>query len=249
MWGIPSLDMNIVPIAVAEKKPAAIKFILHNYGNKIEHCFEENESLMAGYGKCARHKRCCQHDVPACGVDIMTGGFPCQPHSAARHKTGKTPGTGQPSSHPSYNTLHVGAVDYLQARDPACFCIEQVTTITNIEKVSGKSHLALFVESVRDLPAGYKIHVFHMSHGVFASLPKDRVWVIGVSERCGGDEALQWIVRHIKMAYLTRQATPPVLWIGGIVDIKGHVEVRRMALSQVVLRRTPTLKHQTPNIA
>ena len=132
---------------------------------------------------------------------MAIGGFPCQPYSPMRHKSGQTAGTGSVEGHPQYATLHVEFVEYLCARQPVGFIVEEVDGILKTARGSGgKSHLDLFVLSLKkeSLTAKYAVKALTLDHGVFSEMPRNRVFIIGLEEESGGADALQTMVDKIK---------------------------------------------------
>ena len=104
-------------------------------------------------------------DVPA--HDILTGGFPCQPFSSAGKKQGISDYRG---------TLFQAIVDILKRTQPACFVLENVKRLLEMER---GWHFATILNSLSEL--NYRIE-WRLLNGTHFGLAQNRqrVFITGI---------------------------------------------------------------------
>ena len=95
--------------------------------------FSLQGAYSTGHGFCVK----CQsvHKVSKKFPTLMSGGYPCQPFSEFRRHDGSTARTSRsPESHPLYPVLMEGFPDYLRARKPQLFILENVEALSSTNK-------------------------------------------------------------------------------------------------------------------
>jgi hypothetical protein len=67
------MGMHTKTLGVADCKKAAIRFLIRNYGDTINHCFADNQAFLDGGGKCALCEKECETEPehPDLTVDAL----------------------------------------------------------------------------------------------------------------------------------------------------------------------------------
>ena len=148
---------------------------------------DDNQSLWSGGGKCFTCKSpLCTHGRNL-RPDVSSGGFPCQPFSTARTRSGSTSKTGPTSEHEFFNMVMSEFGQYLDVRKPRSFYIEEVKGfLTPLKALGGRSPCDVFVADC--MKRGYGCQVLKLDHRAFIKASRDRVVVVGCGAEDGGME-------------------------------------------------------------
>ena len=190
--GMEALGMHYETMSAADTKTASRTFILREHSH-VAHIFTSMEEQTAATGFCTKHQRHCSLTGRP---DLVCGGLPCQPFSQQRQHSGghgrggkggkggascpqvdrvaraASSRLGQPEEHPSYGTVMTGFFDYLAARQPRVFLIEETTSFGYTSKSRGESFLAAFGE--RAVSLGYAVRAMSLDHGTWCEMPRPR---------------------------------------------------------------------------
>lgn len=123
---LKALGIPFQAIVASDKKAAAQKFIKEN-SLPVEHVFASFEEQIAGHGFCKQHAQDCGIPLETLKhPDILIAGFPCQPFSTCRVKSGTTARTGHAGAHPDSRVGFNEIADLLSTREPKTALFEQV---------------------------------------------------------------------------------------------------------------------------
>ena len=186
------LSHGRAPAHVAEKKASAQTWILDHFREDLAHAFEDKDAFTAAAGGyCFLHQRICVPEPES--ADIMSAGYPCPPFSKSREKGGESSRTGTADNHPELSTLMNGFPAYLAARKPKCFFLENVAELSKVSP-RGSPDTFLVILMRRASRLGYSCRAVIMDHGVFMDgVPRERIFVLGCSEKCGSSEGVEWV--------------------------------------------------------
>ncbi len=164
---------NPATLGVAEAKGIAQTFLMHNFSERLGHLYDDNDVFVMGKGFCKLHGK-------HCGIDkrrpcVSSGGYPCQPFTGCRPFGGATPKTGPAPGHPDFETLMKGFEQYLSARSPMCFWIEEVVEIGTT--MWGKATCLQIIMSAA-ARQGYSVRALNMNHADWAGVPRLRMHVL-----------------------------------------------------------------------
>ena len=216
-------------LAVAEKKGLAQTWLMHNWSEEVPHVYDENAFLLDG-GNCFKCGRSCR--APTTRPDISSGGYPCPPFSTQRSRTGGGERTGSTESHELYPTVMEGLPRYLKQRRPHCWWVEEVIGFKrSLKSLGGKSPLQVLARTAKSL--GYACRCVTVDHMVFVRLSRDRIFVFGIDQECGGEEAAQWVEQRILLCIRAREQHEPAN-VGDVIDVHSPEEIRRREVAQVV---------------
>ena len=206
--------------SVADKKKLSQRWILQHFGSVIGHLYESNANLTSG-GPCLRHRGTCGR--PSGRADISSGGFPCQPFSNWRQKN--KPGKGKrgaPSEHPLHDVVMQQFISYLKLVRPRCWWLEEVFGFTKeLAALGGRSPVQVVAQLCREV--GYYVVCLDLDHCKWIRVSRRRVWLIGIDEANGGEDAISWVYGTITalMAQTAKRA-PPSIW--DIIDPEESIE-------------------------
>ena len=220
--GFEALGMDVAPLACAERKPSAQRYLKHQFGNRFIHCFTDNAAFVAGHGECFLHGRDCP--CPAMRPDISIHGLPCQAYSWMRQRSGSTKNTGQVWQHPGHEEVFEGFHSYLRERQPLGWIVEEVPALAQPDKRTGISFLQTFLRKCRSL--GYCVVVLQMDHVVWVEMSRNRLWMIGFSEELGHKQAADAFLEIVEESQKFRQLGEPThIW--NIVSPNSDAEMAR----------------------
>ena len=201
------LSHVLAPAHVAEKKAAAQAWILEHFSEDLAHGFEENDAFTnADGGYCFLHRRVCRPEAEQ--ADLMSAGYPCPPFSKTREKGGDSARTGTADNHPELSTLMDGFPAYLAARRPKCFFLENVVELSTLSP-RGSPHTFLMILMRRVSRLGFSCRAVIMDHGVFFAVPRERLFVLGCSDKCGGSDGVEWVKAEVLNVYNLRKLQAP----------------------------------------
>ena len=143
--------------------------------------------------------------------DITSGGFPCQPFSTQRSRAGSTAKTGLTEGHPAYETLVVEFKNYLRARAPKCWWIEEVLGFNKRIEALKMSPLAYVCAAAREL--GYSVEALELDHSVCINVKRPRIFLLAVHACAGGQRGLDFssaMVARVAEAVTNRNARPTI---------------------------------------
>lgn len=213
-----AMGMDMEVIGAADSKATARAFIKAEHPN-VPHIWHSNDAYLDGHGQCSLHEGTCH--TSSASPDIACGGLPCQPFSRLRvgSRSSDSSGgkgaavgrTGGPTTHPDYGTVFQFE-QYLIARKPSSFLVEEVMEFNNMNPATGKTFLFEFAAFAT--AQGYAVRAFVLDHSVWCELPRQRLWVIGIGECAGGSLAADWCVRHIQARLVMNRAccSDPSSW-------------------------------------
>ena len=162
-----AFNMNPCTLGVAERKPCAQKFLLHNFGAQLSHLFEANSAFVEGQGQCKLHNTVCR--VSPKHPHVTTAGLPCQPFTHIRQKTGKSAKTGTAQEHPDFNCAMQEFEGYLSIRTPGAFWLEEVPEFATT-LVNGVSCLWSLTKACTN--RGYAIRADNFDHKDWVAFPR-----------------------------------------------------------------------------
>ena len=185
-------DLPVRTVAVADEKESARNFLIHNFGDRIEHVFDKNNSLIHGIGWC--HKCKSRHRVPDVRPTCMIGGYPCQPFSKQRDSGGRTSRTGRAEKHPLFDTVMKGFPEYFSSRRPKSFVLENVVNFSHMKLAgrAGRNVTPLDIIIVECSAMGYSLRALQLDHSAFVAMSRPRIWLLGAPKEAGGDSAVDW---------------------------------------------------------
>jgi site-specific DNA-cytosine methylase len=166
--------------AAAEKKVYARKVVAMNF--RPSHLFRCLTLLTYGptnaakekacsVGRCVEAKYCDFAQATAARPHLVTAGVPCQPFSAFRQKSGSTAGTGPPKAHGKFFAC-LDFVEYVLARRPWGFIIEQVKGILDVDPSTGAPYLEGILSPLAE--AGYGSAWAVLDLGVWLTVDRTR---------------------------------------------------------------------------
>lgn len=174
------------------------------------HIFKENSAFECGAGKCIMHP-----GGPDCRVplrpDLSTHGLPCQSVTQWRQRTGTTPRTSAIPEHPDHATVFDGFDQYLVARRPGGFTVEEVTVLEHIDRTTGRPFLKQFCTMCAR--RGYAMRVLRLDHGVWVELSRLRLFIAGFDDATGHAKAVDLFVERVLEAKQYRAiGAPTCVW-------------------------------------
>ena len=177
------------------------------------HVYKDNACLLSG-GHCQRHQRWC--DASPLQPDVSLAGLPCQPFSNLRQKSGSTPATGDVAAHPQSGELREKFLQYLTAKRPRGFVVENVIGITKELDLGGNTFVKGFAAGASKL--GYSVRVMLLSHQTWVTNLRSRAYIVGVGPELGSSQGANWIVSAIQAVEKHRVACGDPTSIWSIVD-------------------------------
>ena len=213
-------------IGVADKSPTAAKWLRYQWGDELPHIFTENAAFIAGAGACHLHGRKCE--CSSTRPDLTTAGLPCPPFSKLRSINGTTSRTGLVSQHPAFSTVMGEFFDYLQARRPRGFWVEEVDNFGQTD-LQGRSFLTTFCKKAAGM--GYAVRALFLDQNVWVECPRSRVWIVGMGHEVGHSKAADWMVHQVQEAMKYRGLTVPTP-VQAIVDPDCPMERHRRDIGQ-----------------
>ena len=167
----------------------------------IEHIFKDNLAYFdrpdGNGGFCVKCGK--QHDRPCTQPDISSGGYPCQSFSLQRDQTGNTETSGPVHLHPAFNTVTEEFERYLDSRNPGSFWLEEVTGFLRKLAVLGNKSACELVKKQCERRR-YSVRILIIDHATFVNIRRDRVFMVGVHAREGGQKAVTWVAKQISAA-------------------------------------------------
>ena len=114
----------------------------------------------------------------------------------------------------------------LRRHKPKSWWVEEVVGFgsTGLAKYGGR--IALEVCTAEWVKLGYSVRSLVMNHDVWVAMTRERLFIIAVSEKCGGARAADWMINFLVEAIAQRRMSPP-LSVWDIVLPEGHDEVSR----------------------
>ncbi len=196
-----ALDLAVDVVAASDSKPAAAKFIGDNWSHRVKHCYDDMESLGRGGGHCLLHDGTCK--IPGLSItDFVFTGMPCQ--AWTRNRT-RDSSQCSPADHSGWKVTFAKFFGILDsslikinggiAENVMGFADED--TRSGIALKGHKSPYHLFVAELRS--RGYVTKTFRLDMAAWLDEPpRERLYVVWISEALGGMEALRWIERTVK---------------------------------------------------
>ena len=189
--------MSVKTVFGCDKKHAAQNFVAANWSDRVGHFFEQMASITTGGGTCTLHHAQCR--VPQGAViDCMITGMPCQPWSRQRGDKQKVP----PKQHDGWAATFT---DFFEILDSEIMSIqggisEQVMGFADKlnqsqdeEALEGhESPFRLFLSKLHS--RGFHTTTLRVNMTAWINEPpRERLYIIWVSDMLGGKEALQWM--------------------------------------------------------
>eukprot|EP00929_Paragymnodinium_shiwhaense_P029996 TRINITY_DN17077_c0_g1_i1.p2 TRINITY_DN17077_c0_g1~~TRINITY_DN17077_c0_g1_i1.p2 ORF type:complete len:522 (+),score=113.64 TRINITY_DN17077_c0_g1_i1:208-1773(+) len=203
------LGISTDPVVCADMKQISQEFCMLNYPDKVGCWFDDLLDVASGLGPCRKHGRTCRLPVDR-KVDLTIAGPPCQPFSKMRTKRGAD---GLPAAHADYRVFMRDLPCYVDKVRPGAMIIEQVAEITQVEEATMMSPLHAFMRKIRGLGLAdedsYAITAVRMTATPWLNISRDRVYILMISKRCGGDVALKSWVKILQDTTQLRQLNKP----------------------------------------
>jgi NAD(P)-dependent dehydrogenase (short-subunit alcohol dehydrogenase family) len=108
--------------------------------------------------------------------------------------------------------------------------IEEVMDFATIDSTTGVSHLSKCVRNLE--AAGRAVRVFSIDHNVFMEKPRVRLYIVGISQRAGGEKSAQFVQTVVDSVINLRRLSPPVKFVPTIVDLDSPDETARRDVSK-----------------
>ena len=165
----------------------------------------------------------------------MSGGFPCQPFSTYRQKTGKALAAGSKSrlsvaeDHPDYEMVTREFELFLARRSPHAFWIEEVEGFAKRLPKLGQSALDIVTAKARD--KGYAVSVLGLNHSLFINVSRPRIFVFGCRATAGGVAGVNFVTDVIEAVTveLAKETRPSVFTLA---DVFSQEQIARRAQSK-----------------
>ncbi len=152
-----ALDLAVEVVAASDSKPAAAKFIADNWSHRVQHCYDDMESLGLCGGHCSLHDGTCK--IPGLSItDLFYTGMPCQ--AWTRNRT-RDSSQCSPADHSGWKVTFEKFFGILDS---------------SLIKINGGIDMAPWLDEP----------------------PRERLYIVWISEALGGMEALRWIERTVK---------------------------------------------------
>ena len=227
LMGIP---VNVQ--GVADSKRMSQRWLRRQWGRVAQHMYTDNRALFgpAG-GQCFLHGRHCRGPQLHQRPDVASGGFPCQPYTNLRQKTGSTPKTGAVTSHPFCAVVMDGLMEYVENRKPYVLWIEEVDGFMRQLAVLGhRSPCSVVVEALKS--KGYAVTVLRMNHEIYIAAKRPRVFLVAVSKECGGQRGCEFVESTVEAMLMRRQTGPTMTLWDTICDPHDPAEIARRKAAQ-----------------
>lgn len=197
-----ALGLEITCAAGCDLKPAAQRFVFNNWSRRVAHYFHRLEDLVDGCGRCVVHDRfaSCR---PPCGlvIDCLVTGTPCQAWSRNRDKRSLPP-----AKHSAWHVTFGTLMDLLDCHHIKIMggISEQVVGFAEQDRLSGVDHLEghkspweLFCSKLRS--RGFHVTTLRLNSNAWLSFPpRDRLYIVWVSDALGGADALRAIEKVVQ---------------------------------------------------
>ena len=203
----------------AEKKPAAIEFLKHNWRGKITHLFNENIVFSQNQSACwmCYGASCRVRPDP----DIMSGGYPCPALSQQRQKNGKTMSTSSPKLHPLYGKVMEEFLCYLRLRRPRMSWFEEIPSfMKGLKHLNGRSPMVVVSDECRKI--GYHTIALLLEHRVFCNMTRTLVFMVGALDEAGGARGAAWVERAVLRVLDFRALSVPTNLMTEVIDVTGR---------------------------
>ena len=198
-------------LSAAEAKPSGRRFIMDRWGSKVEHLFKDNEDIVRGEGFCYVHNAQCKLDM---GVrpDVAVAGLPCVAFSRLRTKNqGElSEHLGPAEKHPAYQVVMTQWPEYLEARRPAAWLVEEVDVFatTRPQDNSCKTAAVMFMEAAAKSGDGYAVEAQVLDHVQWVQLSRRRCWFVGMSAGLGSNQGCKAVFAGYSEAAKLRALGP-----------------------------------------
>ena len=133
-----------------------------------EHLFHTFQEQINGGGRCLVHGNMC---LVTERPDIVCGGLVCQPFSNMRRQDGSSRSQSSVEEHPGYEVVQ-SFMDYLAARQPRGFLVEETTSFGEKRSKDGLTYLDIFIERCEE--QNYAVRAFRFNHASWCEMPRDR---------------------------------------------------------------------------
>jgi len=214
------LGVDHTVLYACDRKPAAQEFMRSRFPKEFAfgHLFDENESAIAGCGKCLSHGGTCRVDhrrVP----HVTSVGFPCQPFSPQRHRGGEAPRCGEAqeisgrsgdseTAHPDFPSIMEDWLRYVKRCAPQCWLVEEVPGFAVQHGDDGRSFLDVFLRAV--VREGYAVRVFQLDHNQWCKFPRARLFIVGFGADAGHKAAAEWFTGELQAFLALRELGKPI---------------------------------------
>ena len=209
----------VLSLNACDRKEEARKYILRNHRESVCHLYALMKDMFTVEGEAPRCYVCNEpHFIDQRRTPHWTtGGLPCQALARIRHRQGHTAKTGAIETHPDYMIVMREFDQYLDARTPDGFCIEEVPEFNHqVRGGSGETHLTIF--AAQCVKRGYCIRAGLLDHGVWSEVPEIRIYCVGVRFDKGGSDRATWIMNEVSKVHHLRKLAPPTPLFGQILS-------------------------------
>ena len=186
------MNLKVSTVAACDVKPAALRYIRMNHKGKVAH-------LYGSFQDQTKHTGCLIHTDSGCDYDDVINclftGNPCQAWTRFRNDKDSIP----PSEHPGWFVTFTELFGYIDGHTVHGGVYEQVLGFMDQDLKSPPEELHghatpydLFTAMLETRNFAHRTLRLNMSQWVSAP-PRDRIYVIYVSETLGGEQAAAWI--------------------------------------------------------
>jgi len=105
--------------------------------------------------------------------------------------------------------------------------VENVCGFTRRMPKSTQSYLDVFIEATAAL--GFAVRAMRHNASVWSEWPRDRIWIIGVSDELGGPQGADLIAATVEEIFTYRRINPPTPVVGTILSVDTASQARRRA--------------------
>ena len=99
--------------------------------------------------------------------------------------------TRMPSAHDEYCAASQKFWNFVDARGPGTFIIEEVEGLEDVDPVDDRSYLCKFFEMATD--RGFHVRAFKLRAGDWIAMRRNMIYVVGVRQEHGGQWSADWI--------------------------------------------------------
>jgi site-specific DNA-cytosine methylase len=197
------LGIAATTAAMSDKKPASRKFLQEMHREDFEggtRMFNSMDDLRANADSSAK-KSTENTKEPLARPDCASQGLPCQPFSRQRSSSAT------PEEPTGYDSVFVQFFEYLDSMKPRGIIVEEVPEFGKRKGPDGVSYLTKFVEECE--LRGFFVVVLEMEAGIWGSVTRKRLYIVGCSSDLGGEAGAMWIANMVDQIVQFRSLTGP----------------------------------------
>ena len=210
-----TLSMKVTTRALCDTKALARDFVTRRpLGGACMFC---SLSDMTHGGACSTHHRHC--DPRSAGaIDLSVQGLPCQPFTRMRTDPVAV------QEHPLFKVVFKDFFEFLDTRSPGGTITEETPDFIRKKAPCGATYLQLFLEGLHQRGHYTAAHLLSTAP---ATVTRDRVYIVSLTEHLGGQAALDYISGTIDAIQAHMAAATP-LDIRTIVGNKTSTQLEQL---------------------